>query len=84
MRKSVSYVKLCLEYAGLQVTSEIKSEWSLWSKWSECDSICGGGSKWRRRECHTAGSKNCQGHAVEKSICNTHSCQGKKTYTCQG
>ena len=55
--------------------------WSAWSLWSICNRQCGGGLRWRRRDCSNPAPMghglDCPGHAMEGQECNAHSCKGK-------
>ena len=45
---------------------------SEWSEWSECTALCGGGTRFRTREC-TGGGSNCV--TDEQEDCNSQDCE---------
>ena len=50
-----------------------------WTEWSSCSQPCGGGERWRDRQCDGPyyGGNNCTGDFEEIEPCNTHSCSGQ-------
>ncbi|CAH1776207.1 unnamed protein product [Owenia fusiformis] len=50
--------------------------WELFSDWSVCSVTCGGGSRYRTRNCTGPyyGGAECQGDSQETEPCNTNSC----------
>ena len=52
--------------------------WTTWSKWSRCNTDCGGGLKFRQRECKSADGTetrfDCVGNSWETQRCNTLPC----------
>ncbi|KAI3355049.1 hypothetical protein L3Q82_017927, partial [Scortum barcoo] len=52
--------------------------WSQWGAWTECSLPCGGGVKFRRRQCDNpspqSGGRGCLGVAEQQKDCNIHSC----------
>ncbi|XP_052257629.1 SCO-spondin-like [Dreissena polymorpha] len=54
----------------------VDGSWSLWTKWSQCNVTCGGGSSGRTRFCAEGmfGGSNCTGPAKEFKVCNTFEC----------
>lgn len=57
--------------------------WSSWGSWSECSARCGGGFRWRRRQCDNPppqkpGGLDCTGNSDEYEECNTMPCPETK------
>lgn len=54
--------------------------WSQWGAWTECSLPCGGGVKFRRRQCDNpspqSGGRGCLGVAEQQKDCNIHVCTG--------
>lgn len=54
--------------------------WSQWGAWTICSLPCGGGVKFRRRQCDNpspqSGGRGCLGVAEQQKDCNTHVCTG--------
>lgn len=52
--------------------TEVCPEFSLWSDWSECSVVCGGGRRSRSRTCLNGafGDDGCKGDTTETDICN--------------
>jgi len=52
----------------------------MWSRWTECDKSCAGGTQERTRVCTSLneGEQQCEGAKIEKRICNTQGCPGIK------
>ena len=57
---------------------------SEWKAWGKCSKKCGGGIQNRWRACNNPrparGGKACDGQHKESQSCNTHSCQGIKSF----
>ena len=59
----------------------INGGYSIWSKFSPCSKVCGGGVQLRTRNCSNPvpkhGGKDCTvwGHSTEMQVCNRHNCQ---------
>ena len=59
--------------------------WAAWGHWSQCDKHCGGGNKFRVRECVKEKKEgkgdevnNCHaGGERQVMACNTHCCPGR-------
>jgi len=49
----------------------VVDEWGPWDEWSECDELCGGGSRNRMRVCK---GENCIGSNIETEECNLKPC----------
>lgn len=58
--------------------SQIDGGWGPWGTWSECSSPCGGGFRFRRRECNDPlpqnGGMECPGCHMEYDTCNAQQC----------
>lgn len=56
----------------------IDGNWGSWSAWSECSAFCGGGTRFRRRQCDDPapqlGGMPCNGCEMDFEECNTHTC----------
>lgn len=69
----------------LSVCSTVSGAWSCWSSWSLCSVGCGGGHYQRTRACNSPAPANggniCIGLHTEEALCNTHTCDGKVTFT---
>ena len=54
----------------------IDGNFEEWSTWSDCDRMCDGGLKKRKRFCHEPknGGKSCSGTYVQVVSCNEHPC----------
>ncbi|XP_061178340.1 thrombospondin-1-like [Saccostrea echinata] len=54
--------------------------WGMWTRWSTCPVMCGGGVQKRHRKCDnpkpTNGGRECGGHDSEKQVCNNRTCPG--------
>ncbi|KAM6977691.1 SCO-spondin [Aplochiton taeniatus] len=52
--------------------------WSQWGGWSGCSDSCGGGIKFRLRQCDNpapqSGGRGCVGVTEQQKDCNTHNC----------
>lgn len=57
----------------------VDGQFSNWSNWSNCSVSCGGGIKYRRRECIRPkfGGKRCLGAINETHVCKDNLCPGK-------
>ena len=57
----------------------IDGGWSVWTSWSTCTKLCGGGLKWKNRTCTNPtplhGGQDCAGDTSAVEDCNTHSCR---------
>ena len=55
-------------------------EWDIWSAWSGCTVLCGGGTQLRQRiikQFKSYGGLPCQGQGIEQRSCGTDACPGK-------
>jgi Spondin-like TSP1 domain/Putative metal-binding motif/Stigma-specific protein, Stig1/Calcium-binding EGF domain len=55
----------------------VDCQWSAWSDWSECSTICGGGEQTRTRTVMQPaqnGGAECAGPATESRACNSQTC----------
>ncbi|RUS87810.1 hypothetical protein EGW08_004409 [Elysia chlorotica] len=56
----------------------IPGDWYPWTEWTRCTATCGGGTKYRERECDTQSYGNltapCEGPANETVPCHTFDC----------
>ncbi|XP_065064502.1 uncharacterized protein LOC135690773 [Rhopilema esculentum] len=54
--------------------------WAEWLSWSSCSKSCGGGLRFRRRECTNPspwnGGDYCKGYSISNETCNTRRCSG--------
>ncbi|XP_048744516.1 thrombospondin-1-like [Ostrea edulis] len=52
--------------------------WGMWTVWSKCPVICGGGVAKRHRKCDNPepsyGGRDCTGEDSQKQICNNRTC----------
>ncbi|WAR23497.1 SSPO-like protein [Mya arenaria] len=50
--------------------------WETWASWGACNVTCGGGTRWRSRECDGPfhGGAECPGSNMSAEACNTHEC----------
>lgn len=59
--------------------ADVDGSWSVWTSWTECSRLCGGGTRSRHRVCDSPAAsgtgRECDGHSHQLSDCNTHSCQ---------
>ena len=59
----------------------VDGNWGPWSIFGECSKTCGGGMKYRKRNCDNPspanGGKDCQGSSDEAQHCNVHPCAGE-------
>ena len=66
-------------YVYLYLYFLVDCEWDMFGNWSQCDKICGGGSKFRTRDIKVAtdcGGQTCEGNTQEQQSCNTQPCPG--------
>ncbi|XP_056155186.1 SCO-spondin [Lampris incognitus] len=79
----ISDCKNCSCEAGvLQCQSvpgcHVDGGWTQWGAWTECSLNCGGGIKFRGRQCDNpapqSGGRGCLGISEQQKECNTHSC----------
>lgn len=69
------YINLVTEKKNGRIESRrANDQYEEWSSWSHCNRKCGGGEQIRHRSCKSADNL-CLSHAVEKRICNIHSCK---------
>lgn len=58
--------------------------WSQWGAWTECSLPCGGGVKYRRRQCDNpspqSGGRGCLGVGEQRKDCNIHLCTGSTVW----
>ncbi|KAM8881275.1 SCO-spondin isoform 1-T4 [Synchiropus picturatus] len=56
----------------------VDGNWSEWTEWSQCDTLCGGGVRKRIRACSNPPPKNggteCEGTSLQSQSCNTQPC----------
>ena len=54
----------------------VDGQWGPWSSWGSCDRSCGGGSKYKRRDCTPArnGGNPCVGQSEIRESCNLQEC----------
>ena len=54
-------------------------EWNPWAPWSSCTASCGGGTRYRTRQClvmdSSIASTECSGIATENEVCNILQCR---------
>ena len=55
----------------------------MWSQWTNCTRVCGGGTKSRHRFCNSPvpahGGQTCTGNRIQTAGCNNNECPGKIT-----
>lgn len=60
--------------------SIVDGGWSDWTQWGDCSVTCGGGEKYRYRNCTNPkpqfGGDNCTGHTMEMHECGDTPCPG--------
>ena len=53
-------------------------DWTAWSRWSICNTHCGGGLRYRERKCQKGDDPkprfDCAGNKFQTASCNTHPC----------
>uniref|UniRef100_UPI00398EE55D hemicentin-1-like n=1 Tax=Pristiophorus japonicus TaxID=55135 RepID=UPI00398EE55D len=58
----------------------VNGVWSPWQRWSECSMSCGGGKRFRRRQCSSpppnGSGRACPGESVETGGCSRRPCPG--------
>ncbi|KAL5017640.1 hypothetical protein ScPMuIL_007229 [Solemya velum] len=66
---------------GMSVYSfqtDIDGEWGVWSQWGECTRDCGGGDRFRYRDCDSPSpvghGADCSGVSMDQMTCNTQEC----------
>ncbi|KAJ8042331.1 Hemicentin-1 [Holothuria leucospilota] len=56
----------------------VHGRWAQWSNWTQCSMTCGGGLRWRARNCSSPspqwGGNECKGKGQRRTRCNTHLC----------
>ncbi|XP_060586807.1 SCO-spondin-like isoform X3 [Ruditapes philippinarum] len=54
----------------------VDGKWDEWASWSACNVTCGGGGRWRSRNCTGPfhGGAECPGQNMSSEACNTHEC----------
>ena len=60
--------------------AKMDCEWDIWSAWSGCTALCGGGTQLRQRiikQSKSNGGLPCQGQGIEQRSCGTDACPGK-------
>ncbi|KXJ14578.1 Coadhesin [Exaiptasia diaphana] len=72
----------CRYSCGLCQVDGRWSTWSAWSTWDHCSVTCGGGIKYRYRQCNKQRPRNggisCRGKGRESEICNTNACPASR------
>ena len=75
--------KMCKDYkVRFCCIKKLKSQWGNWGKWSECTKKCGGGKKFRIRECNansegsTCRNSHLPHYSKQEQPCNLEGCQG--------
>lgn len=67
-------------FTDVPLIDDVDGGWSDWTVWSACSRDCGGGYRWRQRECNNpkplGHGQECHGHPMEGQECHTHSCKG--------
>merc|ERR550519_139258 len=58
---------------------KVDGKWTKWTEWTICDKKCGGGKRFRFRECSnpepSGGGAECPGAYEEELPCNTEKCE---------
>ncbi|XP_051897412.1 LOW QUALITY PROTEIN: A disintegrin and metalloproteinase with thrombospondin motifs 14-like [Pristis pectinata] len=69
----------CIWKSSDQLYSQDGS-WSSWTKFGSCSRTCGGGVRFRSRQCSNPfpayGGRDCLGPAFEYKVCNSEDCSG--------
>eukprot|EP00794_Sanderia_malayensis_P005433 gene5433-6112_t len=56
----------------------LQQSWTSWSRWSICNTHCGGGLRYRERKCQGGNDPepkfNCAGNKFQTEACSTHPC----------
>lgn len=63
----------------LFILSLVDGVWLEWLEWQECSTTCGGGQRFRERECEGPfyGGADCEGSDTDSQICGTDLCPSK-------
>jgi len=66
---------------SLLSSSTVHGELSEWSPWGNCTTLCGGGVRYRSRECDNPspsnGGNSCVGEMQRSESCNINRCPSK-------
>ena len=60
--------------------AKMDCEWDIWSAWSGCTALCGGGTQLRQRiikQSESNGGLPCQGQGIEQRNCGIDACPGE-------
>ena len=60
--------------------AKMDCEWDIWSAWSGCTALCGGGTQLRQRIIKQFESNDglpCQGQGIEQRSCEIDACPGE-------
>uniref|UniRef100_A0A1A8G3H0 Brain-specific angiogenesis inhibitor 1 n=1 Tax=Nothobranchius korthausae TaxID=1143690 RepID=A0A1A8G3H0_9TELE len=73
------YMERCTSSSNQNGNDEVNGGWSVWSRWAQCSSECGGGIQTRTRTCQSPPEESflCEGVVEEGQPCNSLSCTGK-------
>ncbi|KAK3095420.1 hypothetical protein FSP39_014457, partial [Pinctada imbricata] len=67
-----------LSTSFLRLHYEVHGKWSMWTAWSPCPVMCGGGTIVRKRLCNNPtpgkGGDFCEGNSTEVESCNNATC----------
>ena len=67
----------------MTVLAKMDCEWDIWSAWSGCTALCGGGTQLRQRiikQSESNGGLPCQGQGIEQRSCGTDACTGENIF----
>ncbi|XP_029206895.2 uncharacterized protein LOC114970596 isoform X2 [Acropora millepora] len=73
-----------------QTTCQIEKQardggWGVWSQWTNCTRVCGGGTKSRHRFCNSPvpahDGQTCTGNRIQTAACNNNECP--EVHSCQ-
>ncbi|XP_070407373.1 adhesion G protein-coupled receptor B1 isoform X7 [Nothobranchius furzeri] len=73
------YMERCISSPNENGKDEVTAGWSVWGRWAQCSSECGGGIQTRTRTCQSPPEESflCEGVVEEGQPCNSLSCTGK-------
>lgn len=62
------------------IRSTHQDGWKDWVQWNDCDATCGGGTRFRFRNCkNVLDVSGCSGEKFQTETCSTQNCPSKIT-----